>query len=116
MKRGEIVAALSGKVVPIKQVRGTQPVTPKAARVSSSPGGHHYALVNESRVHAPGSPQATFILAMLKKAGRRGLNRHEVVAAAVKNAKGFPTNQPHDRAVGFWLSKLKSQGALEFAE
>ena len=116
VKRGEIVAALSGEVVPIRQVRGTQPAIPKAARVSSSPGGHRYALVNESRVHAPGSPQATFILAMLKKAGRHGLNRHEVVAAAVKNAKGFPTNQPHDRAVGFWLSKLKSQGALEFAE
>ncbi len=96
--------------------RVTAPFMVKARKAPPSPRGHCYVLVDESRIHAPGSPQADFILATLRKAGRRGMNRHEVVTKAIADPKRFPTNQPHDRAVGFWLSKLKGQGALRFAE
>jgi hypothetical protein len=56
------------------------------------------------------------MLTALKKAGKQGLTRGELVALAIKDPKGFPTNQPHDHAIGFFLSKFKSAGGLEFAE
>jgi site-specific DNA-cytosine methylase len=101
---------------------------PKAARVPhgvraakllrdpSLPRGHHYTIVDATKCVAPASPQAAFILAALKKAGKPGLTRDELVALAVKDPKGFPTNQPHDRAIGFFLSKFRTAGGLDFAE
>ena len=106
-------AAMRGEVTVTAAKRRT---TAKARPAPSSPRGHCYVLVNEAKAYAPGSSQADFIIAQLRKAGGRGLNRHDVVAKAVADPKRFPTNQPHDRAVGFWLSKLKGQGALRFAE
>ncbi len=106
-------AAMRGEVTVTAAKRRT---TAKARPAPSSPRGHCYVLVNEAKAYAPGSSQADFIIAQLRKAGGRGLNRHDVVAKAIADPKRFPTNQPHDRAVGFWLSKLKGQGALRFAE
>ena len=88
----------------------------KARRNPDAPRGHHYALIDESKCIAPSSPQAKFIIATLRKVGKRGMTRNELVALAVKDPKGFPTNQPHDRAIGFFLSKFKGTGGLEFAE
>jgi site-specific DNA-cytosine methylase len=88
----------------------------KARRDPDAPRGHRYVLIDEARCKAPNSPQAAFMLALLRKAGKTGMTRGEIVALAVKDPKGFPTNQPHDRAVGFFLSKFKGLGGLEFAE
>ena len=88
----------------------------RAVRPPGAPRGHHYALVDESKCVAPNSPQAAFIIKKLRSAGRRGMTRNELVAYAVADPKGFPTNQPHDRAIGFFLSKFKGVGGLEFAE
>jgi site-specific DNA-cytosine methylase len=88
----------------------------KARRDPDAPRGHRYVLVDEARCKAPNSPQAAFMLALLRKAGKTGMTRGEIVALAVKDPKGFPTNQPHDRAVGFFLSKFKGLGGLRFAE
>ncbi len=87
----------------------------KARRDPDAPRGHHYAIVDITKCVAPNSPQAAFILAALKRAGKTGMTRGELVALAVKDPKGFPTNQPHDRAIGFFLSKFKSNGGLTFA-
>lgn len=87
----------------------------RARRDPSAPRGHRYALVDERKC-ATGSPQWAFMLAALKKAGKRGMTRNELVGLAIKDPKGFPTNQPHDRAIGFFLSKFKGTGGLEFAE
>lgn len=120
-KENEIVAALGGEIVEkpqrvtSRQARLTKPYLVKAVKAPPAPRGRCYVLVNEAKAYAPGSPQAVFILDQLRRAGKRGLTRAEVVARAVTDLKRFPTNQPHDRAVGFWLSKLKGQGALEFA-
>jgi hypothetical protein len=83
---------------------------------SSAPRGHHYCLVNETLCRAPSSPQAAFILKELRRAGKHGMTRAELVDLAVKDPKGFPTNQPHERAIGFFLSKFKGAGGLAFAE
>ena len=104
-----------GKVVTIKTRPAEKSRKASSSSQRSSPVGHHYVLVNEAKAYAPGSPQAVFVLAALKRAGGRGLTRAEVIAKAVADQKRFPTNQPHDRAVGFWLSKLKGQGALAFS-
>ena len=87
----------------------------RARRDPSLPRGHRYKLVDVTKC-VTGSPQWAFMLAALKKAGTRGLTRGELVTLAVKDPKGFPTNQPHDHAIGFFLSKFKSAGGLEFAE
>lgn len=87
----------------------------RARRDPTAPRGHRYKLVDEVKC-VTGSPQWAFMLAALKKAGKQGLTRSELVALAVKDPKGFPTNQPHDHAIGFFLSKFKSAGGLEFAE
>ena len=119
VKRAEVETALGRPSTkqPRKpaQARLTKPYLVKAVKAPPAPRGRCYVLVNEAKAYAPGSPQAEFILAALKRAGQRGLTRAEVVTKAVADPKRFPTNQPHDRAVGFWLSKLKGQGALEFA-
>jgi hypothetical protein len=120
VKRGDVVAALGSAVPermrkPSLQKRLTEPRLVKAMKAPSAPRGRCYVLVNEAKAYAPGSPQAVFVLDQLRRAKKRGLTRAEVVAKAVADPKRFPTNQPHDRAVGFWLSKLKGQGALEFA-
>ena len=88
----------------------------KARRDPDAPRGHRYVLVDEAKCKAPNSPQAAFMLTLLRKAGKAGMTRGEIVALAVKDPKGFPTNQPHDRAVGFFLSKFKGLGGLRFAE
>lgn len=88
----------------------------KARRDPDAPRGHRYVLIDEAKCKAPNSPQAKFMLNHLRKAGKHGMTRGEIVALAVKDPKGFPTNQPHDRAVGFFLSKFKSLGGLRFAE
>jgi hypothetical protein len=87
----------------------------RARRDPTAPRGHRYKLVDEVKC-VTGSPQWAFILAALKKVGKRGLTRGELVALAIKDPKGFPTNQPHDHAIGFFLSKFKTAGGLEFAE
>ncbi len=121
VKREEVNAALgraTGRRLPTKtrQDKITTPFVVRERAAPPMPRGHRYVLIDEARVHAPGSPQAAFILTELRRAKKRGLTRVEVVEAAMKaGATRFPTNQPHDRAVGFWLSKLKTQGALEFA-
>lgn len=121
-KKADALAIARGEKLPPKLTpQRVQPALPfgaviKARETPPIPRAHRYTLIDESRAYAPGSPQAEFIITALKKEGRRGLNRHEVVAKAIADPVRFPTNQPHDRAVGFWLSKLKGQGALRFAE
>jgi site-specific DNA-cytosine methylase len=105
-----------GKIVEPRALRRTDGAVIKARRDPSLPRGHRYRLVDASKCVAPNSPQAAFILTHLKHAGARGFTRNELVGLAVKDPKGFPTNQPHDRAIGFFLSKFKSLGGLEFAE
>jgi site-specific DNA-cytosine methylase len=105
-----------GKIVEPRALRRTEGAVIKARRDPSLPRGHRYRLVDASKCVAPNSPQAAFILTHLKHAGARGFTRNELVGLAVKDPKGFPTNQPHDRAIGFFLSKFKSLGGLEFAE
>ena len=123
VKKAEALALANGRPWPpdgaMRPTRPTRvlsgPVI-KARRDPSIPRGHHYALVDESRCIAPKSPQAAFMLKALHKAGKRGLTRSELVALAIKDPKGFPTNQPHDHAIGFFLSKFKTAGGLKFAE
>ena len=104
-----------GKIaVPRVPRKPGEPVV-RARRDPSLPRGHRYRLVDVTKC-TTGSPHWAFMLAALKKAGARGLTRGELVALAVKDPKGFPTNQPHDHAIGFFLSKFKSVGGLEFAE
>lgn len=89
----------------------------KAAKADgqAGPRGHRYVLVNEKAIGDHRSPQLTFIVDHLKKAGKDGMLKADLVAAAVKAGDKFPTNQPHDRAIGFYLSKYKGAGALKFA-
>lgn len=88
----------------------------KAAGAPRVAGGHTYVLANEKALGEHRSPQLAFIVDHLKKAGKAGATKADIVAAAVKaGQEKFPTNQPHDRAIGFYLSKFKGLGALKFA-
>ena len=120
-KKQEALALANGRPWPPEGVTKL-PRTPrlstgvvKARRDPSAPRGHRYRLINEAKC-VTGSPQWAFMLTHLRKAGKRGLTRSELVALAVRDPKGFPTNQPHDHAIGFFLSKFKTAGGLEFAE
>lgn len=123
IKKQEALALANGR--PWPPVGESKPTTDRvthATRAKSlprdpaAPRGHRYTLIDEAKCKAPNSPQAKFIIASLAKAGKTGMTRGELVAHAVKDPKGFPTNQPHDRAIGFFLSKFKSAGGLKFAE
>lgn len=125
IKKQEALALANGRpyppVITAKSVRAPKlarkdGIVLRAQRPPSAPRGHYYRLVDESKCIAPKSLQASFIVALLRKIGKRGMTRAEIVALAVKDQKGFPTNQPHDRAVGFFLSKFKTAGGLDFAE
>jgi hypothetical protein len=104
-----------GKIAVTRAPRKPGEPVIRARRDPSLPRGHRYALIDERKC-VTGSPQWAFMLAALKKAGKRGMTRSELVALAIKDPKGFPTNQPHDHAIGFFLSKFKGLGGLEFAE
>jgi hypothetical protein len=123
VKKAEALALANGR--PWPPDGATRPTRParvlsglvlKARRDPSLPRGHKYTLIDIAKCIAPASPQAAFILAALKKAGKPGLTRNELVVLAMHDPKGFPTNQPHDLAIGFFLSKFKSAGGLKFAE
>jgi len=118
VKKSAVLALVRGEEPqpsspPAKRERGV--ATTAVKRAAGAPRGRAYAIANESLLDGYASPQAAFIVAALKKR-KGGLTRAEVVALAIADPKNFPTNQPHDRAVGFWLSKLKSLGGLRFAE
>jgi site-specific DNA-cytosine methylase len=124
-KRQEVTALANGRPWPPEGAKAavraprnsrTEGAVIKARRGPNAPRGHRYRLVDASKCVAPNSPQAAFILTHLKHAGARGFTRNELVGLAMKDQKGFPTNQPHDRAIGFFLSKFKSAQGLEFAE
>lgn len=104
-----------GKITVLRVPRKPGEPVIRTRRDPSLPRGHRYALIDERKC-VTGSPQWAFMLAALKKAGKRGMTRSELVALAIKDPKGFPTNQPHDHAIGFFLSKFKGLGGLEFAE
>lgn len=88
----------------------------KAEKNGTAPRGHNYVLADEKALGEHRSPQLAFIVEQLKKAGKAGMTKADIVAAAIKAGdKKFPTNQPHDRAIGFYLSKFKGAGALKFA-
>jgi hypothetical protein len=121
IKKQEALALANGRPWPPpgkeKQVRTPRLSGPviKARRDPNMPRGHRYRLVDTTKC-VTGSPQWAFMLTALKKAGKQGLTRGELVALAIKDQKGFPTNQPHDHAIGFFLSKFKTAGGLEFSE
>ena len=121
-KKQEALALANGRPWPPESVKQLKPrvirdgAVVKARRDPSAPRGHRYRIVDESKCVAPQSPQAKFILTALRKTKQRGLTRSELVALAVADPIGFPTNQPHDHAIGFFLSRFKGAGGLEFAE
>jgi hypothetical protein len=95
-----------------------KPVKIEAAEPKASRGAK-YALIGkdaETALAEYRSPQVAFIVAKLKSAGKAGLTKAELTEAAIKaGATEFPTNQPHDRAIGFYLSKFKGLGHLQNA-
>jgi hypothetical protein len=78
-------------------------------------GGNKYIIHDETKIREKLSKQAVFILTALMNAGVEGLTKKELAALAIADPVGFPTNQPHERAIGFYLSEFKSEGALAFA-
>jgi site-specific DNA-cytosine methylase len=116
-KYEEILTTL-GRSIPAKETRQKErmpSVVIKARPAPPAPRGKRYRLVDETRCVAPKSPQAAFILKELRRAGKRGMTRAELTAAAITAGQvRFPINQPHERAVGFFLSKFKGSGGLEF--
>jgi hypothetical protein len=80
-------------------------------------GGNHYVIHDETKIREKLSKQGLFILMALMNAGEKGLTKKELTVLAVEaGQEKFPTNQPHERAIGFYLSEFKSEGALAFAE
>jgi hypothetical protein len=79
-------------------------------------GGNRYIIFDETKIRAKLSPQGLFIMKALMNAGEVGLTKKELTAMAIEaGQKEFPTNQPHDRAIGFYLSAFKNEGSLAFA-
>lgn len=101
------------KVVAKKAVAKKAPVKNE----EKGPRGHRYFISNKGNIREKLSPQGVFIIEELKSAGKTGLTKAELVSRAIKaGQKGFPTNQPHDRAIGFYLSQFKNEEALDFAK
>lgn len=123
VKKQEALALANGRPwppeVPLKAPKRLTALHGGGARAHGQlliPRARRYKLIDETKCVAPASPQALFILNALRAAGRTGMTRAELAALAAADPARFPCRQPHDRAVGFFLSKFKSAGGLEFAE
>ena len=90
----------------------------KAKNPGTKPrGGNRYMIVDETMIRPKLSTQAVFILKSLMDAGADGLTKKEIAELAEKAGQSeFPCTQPYDRAVGFYLSTFKNEGALAFAK
>lgn len=79
-------------------------------------GGNRYIIFDETKIRAKLSPQGLFIMTELMNAGDVGLTKKELTEKAIAaGQEKFPTSQPHDRAIGFYLSAFKNEGSLAFA-
>jgi polyphosphate kinase 2 (PPK2 family) len=88
----------------------------KKEATDRAPRGHAYKLVKKSALPEKLSVQGAFIIEKLEAAGKDGLTKAKLAKMAENAPSKFPCTQPHDRAVGFYLSKFKSTGALDWVK
>jgi polyphosphate kinase 2 (PPK2 family) len=86
----------------------------KKEATDRAPRDHAYKLVKKSALPEKLSVQGAFIIEKLEAAGKDGLTKAKLAKMAENAPSKFPCTQPHDRAVGFYLSKFKSTGALDW--
>ena len=109
----------TAKKAPVKKAAKKAPVKKAAKKTEAkakSSRGHVYELTTAGLKQDAKelSTQQAFIYRYLKSHGNKATTL-AITTAAESAGDAFPTNQPHARAVAFYMTTWKSKGWLKFA-